>query len=54
VAVYVDKIREGAKSAELPAEQLTRLELLIDPKGAGEIGVVVPSMVLAFADEVAE
>jgi putative ABC transport system substrate-binding protein len=51
-AVYVDKILKGAKPADLPVQQSTKFEFIINLKAAKQIGLTIPVRVLERANQV--
>jgi len=51
-AVYVDKILKGAKPADLPVQQATKFEFIINLKAAKQIDLIIPNRVLERANQV--
>ena len=51
-AVYVDKILKGAKPADLPVQQATKFEFIVNLNAAKQIGLTIPNRVLERANQV--
>ena len=53
-AVYVDKVLKGAKTADLPVEEPTRYEMIVNLKTAARLGLTIPQSVLLRAQEIVQ